>query len=130
VSEGDFRALCLRLCREQGWELLPGGIRVPLSDGRAQLVGVGSFVHSGRSMVRLTTSIGPAGRLPAVRHAVALRINAELAHGALALRDDELVMVDTLLVDETGAPELEAAVLYLAETADAWEARLYGGDEN
>jgi hypothetical protein len=84
----------------------------------------------GRTMVRLVTTIGSAERLPPLRHAVALRLNAELAHGAFALREGDLVMVETLPVEGVDAAALESSVRYLAETADAQEERLFGADEH
>lgn len=125
-----FRDVCEALCREQGWELLPAGIRVPLPGGRSQTVALETFGLRGRTLVRLVTTVGPADRLPAHRQAVALGLNAELAHGAFALRDGELVMVETLVADDTDPGELESSVRYLAETADAHEARLFGEDQN
>jgi hypothetical protein len=124
-----FRELCTRLCADQGWELLPAGIRIPQPGGRSQLIGLETFSLEGRAMVRLVTTIGSADRLPPLRHAVALRLNAELAHGAFALRDGDLVMVETLALDGADAAGLESRIRYLAETADAQEERLFGADE-
>jgi hypothetical protein len=59
----------------------------------------------------------------------ALRINARLAHGALAVRDDALVMIDTLMLEDADAAEIEASIGYLAETADYYEKVLFGTDE-
>jgi hypothetical protein len=123
-----FRELCRRVCAEAGWELLSSGIRVPLPGGRHQLVEIEEVEPFGHERIRLVTTVGTAETLGRVRHAVALGINAELAHGAFARREEELVMVETLAAS-CAAEEFESAVRYLAEIADDWEARLYGGDE-
>jgi hypothetical protein len=123
-----FGAMCRRVCRERGWELLPGGIRVGLAAGRHQLVGLELFEARGRELVRLTTTVGSAREIGDEQLARALHWNAELAHGAFALSEGDLVMIDTLLLRDADAGELEAAVAYLAETADRYEQLIFEGD--
>ena len=125
-----FATVCRDVCRERGWELLPAGIRVDLPEGRSQLVELDFFEVQDRPLVRLSTRIGSESGLSDVRLSLALRLNAELAHGAFALRDGELVMLDTLVLEDTDPGELEATVGYLAETADRYEERLFGSDEH
>ena len=125
-----FAEVCRGVCSERGWQLVPSGIRVPLPEGRHQLVELDFFEFAERPLVRLTTRIGGEDQLADVRLPLALRLNAELAHGAFALRDGELVMLDTLVLEDTDPGELEAVVGYLAEIADRYEARLFGRDEH
>jgi len=128
ATQEHFAESCRRVCAERGWKLTPGGIEVRFRDGRQQVVEL-SFFESGREeLVRLHTTIGSIEHLPAVRLTVALRINAELAHGALAVIDDDLVMTDTLRSSADSA-EIEASVGYLAETADYYEKTLFGTDQ-
>lgn len=122
-----FGAMCRRVCQERGWELLPGGIRVALG-GRHQLVELELFESRGRELVRLSTTVGNARELGEERLARTLRWNADLVLGAFAVRDGDLVMTDTLLLGEADAGELDAAVGYLAETADHYERLLFQGD--
>jgi len=65
----------------------------------------------------------------AVRLMVALRINAELAHGCLAVHDDDLVMTDTLMLRDADSAEIEASIGYLAETADYYEKSIFETDQ-
>jgi hypothetical protein len=125
-----FATVCRDVCRDRSWELLPSGIRVALPDDRHQIVELDFFESGGRPLLRLTTRIGREEEVSEVRLSLALRLNAELAHGAFALRDGELVMLDTLVLEDTDPGELEAVVGYLAETADRYEDRLFGRDEN
>jgi hypothetical protein len=129
-TQEGFATVCRDVCQERGWELLPIGIRVPLPAGRSQLVELDFFESGERPLVRLTTRIGGEHEVSKVRIPLALRLNAELAHGAFALRDGELVMLDTLLLEDTDPGELEAVVDYLAHTADRYEDRLFGRDEH
>lgn len=123
-----FGRLCRRVCEQQAWRLLPSGVQVSLPDGRTQLVGLEFFENGRDELVRLYTTIGSAEALSPQRLALALRINADLAHGALAIKDDELVMVDTLLLKDANAPEIEASISFLAATADYYERTIYGTD--
>jgi hypothetical protein len=125
-----FRTLCQQLCREQGWELLPNGIHVPLPDGRGQVVALELFDYRDEVLVRLATVIGRADGPSRARLSVALRLNAEIPHGCFAIRDDDLVMTDTLLLADADAAELEASIRYLAETADRNELEIFGTDDH
>lgn len=130
ATRESFGRLCQRVCEQQGWTLLPAGVRVDLPSGRRQLVSLEFFEHDHQELVRLATEIGDADALPTDRLAMALQINARLAHGALAVRDGRLVMIDTLLAAGAGGEELEARLAYLAETADYYEKTLFRTDEN
>jgi hypothetical protein len=88
------------------------------------------FEFESQELVRLYTVIGPADQLPTERLAMALKINARLAHGALAVLDGELIMANTLLLQDADAPEIEASIAYLAETADYYEKTLFGTDRH
>lgn len=125
-----FATVCRDVCQERGWDLLPSGIRVALRGDRHQLVELDFFEYQTRPLVRLTTRIGSADEVSEVRLSLALQLNSELAHGAFALRDGELVMVDTLVLEDTDPGELDAVVDYLATTADRYEDRLFGRDEH
>jgi hypothetical protein len=130
VSQGEsFARLSERVCREQEWELVAGGVRVPLPGGRSQLIDMERYEIAGRERVRLWTRIGPVGTLGAVRMEVALRKNADLERGAFAIRDELLVMTESVAIDEMGPDELEGAVRFLAATADGYEQAIYATDE-
>ncbi|HXV37023.1 MAG TPA: hypothetical protein VEC18_07730 [Myxococcota bacterium] len=123
-----FAQLLARVCRERGWELQPAGVQVSWPSGRSQLIEIEFFEFKREELVRLFTTIGEVEGLSAVRLTVALRVNAELAHGCLAVRDDHLVMTETLMLRDADFGEIEASIAYLAETADHYEQAIFGTD--
>jgi hypothetical protein len=125
-----FARLCERVCRDQGWSLLPTGVQIFGPDGRQQVVSLEFFEFEGNGLVRLYSIIGSTDDLGAERLALALQVNARLAHGALAVRDAELVMTDTLLLADADPGEISATLRYLAETADYYEKIFFGTDEH
>ena len=129
VPKEAFADVCRRVCQEQGWELLPAGVRVQCANGRHQLVELEVFQNERDELVRLFTTIGSVDSMTPVRLTIALRINAELAHGAFAVKNDHLIMVETLMTEDADAGEIEAAVRYLAETADYYEKAIFETDE-
>lgn len=128
-TQDHFAQVCRRVCEERGWELTPSGVQVNLADGRKQIVELEHFEFQKDELVRLFTTIGGVEELGQVRLTVALRINAELAHGALAVKGDDLVMTDTLMLRDANFGQLEAAISFLAETADYYEKTLYKTDQ-
>jgi hypothetical protein len=129
VSKNEaFSNLCRRVCQEQGWELRPSGVHVDLSDGRHQVVELEVFQHEQDELVRFFTTIGKTENLTPVRLTIALRINCELAHGAFAVKNDNLVMVETLMLEDADPSEIEASIRYLAETADYYEKAIFEQD--
>jgi hypothetical protein len=130
VIQEAFSDICRRVCEERGWRLSPSGVHVPLDDGRHQVVSLELFDHEDEDLVRLSSTIGEAARLTPVRLTIALRINAELAHGAFAVKDDHLIMVDTLMLEDTDASEFEASIRYLAQTADYYERVIFETDDH
>lgn len=130
MTQERFGELCRRVCGESGWELLPTGVRVPLADGRQQLVALEFFEYRDEDLVRLSTRIGSVQPLSPVRLAIALSLNAELVHGALAVKDGDLMMTGTLLLGAAGPQEIEASIRYLAETADYYEKTIFERDEH
>jgi hypothetical protein len=130
ATRDAFPEVCRRVCEEHGWELKPAGVYVPLAHGRHQVVSIEIFQHEQHERVRLFTTIGGAKDLTPVRLTIALRINYELAHGAFAVKDDNLMLIDTLMLAGIGAEELELSIRYLAETADYYEKAIFETDEN
>ncbi len=130
ATRESFGEICRKVCNQQGWELLPSGIRVSWGDGRHQLVNLEFFEFEREELVRLYTIIGSARTLSQLRVNAAMRINAELAHGALAVKDHNLVMTDTLMLGDADPGEIEASISYLAQTADYYERQLFETDEH
>ena len=92
ATQDHFAQILRRVCAERDWEFTPHGVLVRFPNGRQQVVELGFFEFQKEELVRLHTTIGKVEELDPVRLTVALRINAELAHGALAVMDDFLVM--------------------------------------
>ena len=51
-------------------------------------------------------------------------------HGALAIRDDSLILIDTFLLDHADQKEVRSSVEYLARRADGFERSIYKTDDN
>lgn len=131
VSDHDgFNERLEQVCGEEGWGLGPDRVEVKLGDGRRQNVSLQPFAFEGSELVRLHSVIGDARHIDAARLTQGLRVSFGLAHGALALRDDQLVIVDTLVARDADPGEIRAVVRYLAETADHFERTMFGVDEH
>ena len=130
TTQESFGSLCQRVCDARGWELQPTGVVVRWGDGRHQVVSLEIFEYRDEKLVRLLSEIGRAGDLGVDRLIMALGANAELAHGALAIHDGQLCMTDTFRLEEAEAEQVEAALAYLAETADFYERSIFGTDEH
>jgi hypothetical protein len=129
ATQKHFAQTLERVCQERGWELLRSGVRVSWAGGRQQLVELEFFPFKQEELVRLSTAIGSVEQLSEIRLRIALRINIELAHGCLAVKNDQLVMTDTLMLRDADYGEIEASIHYLAETADHYEKTLFGTDQ-
>jgi len=130
VDHEAFPDICRRVCAERGWKLNPSGVHVPLAGARHQVVALELFDYEDEELVRLSSTIGEATKLTPVRLTIALRINAELAHGAFAVKDDHLMIVDTLMLEDADPAEFEASIRYLAQTADYYERVIFETDDH
>ena len=123
-----FAESCRIVCEQHNWELLPTGIVVRWGDGRHQLVSLEFFEFEREELVRLRSVIGPVNELRKEQLVSALRANAVLAHGALAIRGNELCVIDTLMLADADTAEIEAAIEYIARTADQYESAIFKSD--
>ena len=130
ASRRSFAEILRGVCAERGCEFLPNGVNVKHADGRHQVIQFELFELEGREMVRLISMIGDAGSLSQMQMEQALRANMNLAHGALALKDAELCMTDTLSLEESEAGEVDSAVAFIAKLADTYEKLLFGTDQH
>lgn len=117
-----------KVCAAKGWVWHDDRVDIELSEGRRQFVQVESFEHEGEAMIRLWSSIGEADLLSEARLRAALGLNYAAAFGSLAVREDDLVMVDTFLIRNASTDEIAASILYLAATADRFENLLFQRD--
>jgi hypothetical protein len=125
-----FTKLCESTCQDEGWKFLSDGIHAVWSDNRQQLVTIEFFEADGQEFARLSTRIGPIEELGEERLLMALRVNAGLPYGALAVAQQDLVMIDTHMLSDVDLEEVSASVKYLARTADSYEKSLFGTDFN
>jgi hypothetical protein len=128
VSRHAFADRCREVCEAHGWELLPTGILVQWGNGRKQLVRLETFESEGRSLVRLSTTIGSVEALSRDHLLLALEANSDLAHGALAVHARDLCMTDTLMLESCDVAQIEAAIEFLASRADEYEHSIYRTD--
>ena len=129
TTQEAFPKILKQVCLERNWELFPSGVQVSWPSGRRQLVELEFFQFKDEDLVRLFTTIGQLKDLTPVRLKIALRINADLAHGCLAVKSDHLVMTDTLMLRDADYGEIEASIKYLAETADHYEKTIFETDQ-
>jgi hypothetical protein len=129
-SRETFARLCERVCGEQDWSLGPTGVELGLPGGRHQVVAMEFFEFQDQNLVRFYTTIGGADVLGPQRLALALQVNARLAYGALAVRDEQLIMTETLLLEDADSAEIRESLRYLAETADYYEKIFFGTDDH
>lgn len=124
----EFDRVYAQVCSSREWIGQRDQVEVKLESGRRQVIHLQFFEHGGRAMVRLHTVIGSTKRIRPTRLHFALELNYGLPHGSMAVKDDELVMVDTLILEDADPGEVEAALEYLASTADHYEASMFGHD--
>jgi hypothetical protein len=129
TTHEGFPKLLRQVCQERSWRLLPSGVRVPTSEDRHQLVELEFFQFKDEDLVRLHTTIGELEELSPTRLKIALHVNADLAHGCLAIKKDHLVMTDTLMLKDADYGEIEASIGFLAETADHFEKTIFETDQ-
>ena len=107
-------------------------ISVDLQNGRKQRTIVEPSDHSANERLLLIYSICCPARMDYFENA--LRINSNLPHGALALRDIDgttmFVMVDTYPRATVDSEEIRRSVLEVSERADEVEHALTGQDHN
>ena len=130
ATRESFARICERVCEEQRWKLLPTGVELRWPDGRHQLVSLEFRDFDGEDLVCFSTVVGDARVLPPGRLMLALQANARFPHGALAVRDDQLIMRDTFLLADVDAAQIRASIAYLARTADDYERIFFQTDEH
>jgi serine/threonine-protein kinase len=105
-------------------------VAVRLPDGRRQTVHVRASEHAVADRLLLLYSLCGPARPQFFEQG--LRLNAEMAHGSLAIREiagiPQFVMIDTYPRATVDAEELRRSILELAAKADAMEKLLGGGD--
>ena len=126
----DENELLRAACETHGWEYFEYGAVIGLPDGRRQRLFLEPVRDGGETKARAYTVIGEAAALTATRMEAALAMNFHLQHGALALKERELVMVETVCLGGMDQAQLADLLRYIAETADRYERGIYGTDRH
>lgn len=116
------------VCSREGWTRDGNHAVVTLPGGRRQTVTAALSAEDGEEILRLSTHIGDAAVLNEARLRAALRMNARLHLGAIAIDGDLVAMVDTLLLRAADAEALRQSILFLARKADELERGLFQDD--
>ncbi len=131
MSQRDaFESVCAAVCASRGWQYTSGRIDVGVSGERSQGISVEFFEFEGQEFARFFTTIGSIEHINALRLVNALRVNFGLPHGAMAVRDSDLVIVDTLMVSRPDPHEIASMLNYLGEIADHFEKSFFGTDRH
>lgn len=130
----NLETLLRTACEERGWSLQPSVnenflVKVPTEDGREQDVEVFRYEEDGEALLGFQTVIGPALGLLDDKPMLALKMNHEFRHGALAIDEgDDLVMVEKLPEDKVDPPACAAVIRYLARRGDMIEKYVFERD--
>ena len=124
-----LKSMIETICRQASWSFHDERAQVPIGE-RTQDVYVETFEEGGEEFARLVSRIGPASALNDQRLTAALRLNANMRFGALAIVGDDLSVVDTFLIREADLDEVRESMAYIAKTADRYENALFSADEN
>ena len=124
----DFDQIYASVCEQRSWTASAGQVEVKLEGGRQQIVHLDFFEYREEQLVRLYSIIGSTKKIRPDRLAYALELNFGLPHGSFAVRDDLLVLVDTMLLADVDVSELDACIAYLSEMADHYEQSMFGPD--
>ena len=125
-----FSEVFLNVCKANKWACDGDQVEIKLPGGRKQRVFFDCFDYEDREVARLYTIVGTADTLSNPRLRTALSVNFSLAHGALAIRDEYLVMTDTFVAASATEDRVKASVLFIAAIADRYEELIYGTDEH
>jgi hypothetical protein len=117
-----------RICEQNGWAYEDGTATIRLAEDRQQVVHCDVFEAEDEELLRVYTIIGDFDKLTDVRIQAALSINAHLVHGALAVVDDQLVMVDTFRLAAADPEEVTRSIRFLAGKSDHYEKTMFGTD--
>lgn len=131
MNKASFRDIVDGIAQACGWTVKDGeggtlAVDVPTGGGRSQVVVITEDVDiAEQPIVRYWSVIGSAENLEYRR---CLEENARLAYGGFAIKDGQLVLMDTQLVQDADPMEVGASIGNLAAYADRYERDLFGVD--
>ncbi len=123
------------VCNMQGWQFVVTNtgfkVEIPTRAGRTQLIQIdGISDPEGRPLAEIWSIVCDVRYITDL--AYVLRLNQTLAYGALAIRDQFLVLRDTQLIETADLEELRRIFYFVALQADDLERQARGSnvDEN
>lgn len=134
----DFDVLLHKLAEDKGWSLLYVTeedlykLTLPLEGGRYQDVYVNfRFDEENWNIATIWTVIAEVGDFNLEDPKELLSFNWRTLYGSLAVKDEQVVLVQNQLTEEANWNEVGRAIAYMAATADGIEAQIYGdADQN
>jgi len=126
----SIRKIVDSIAQACSWHVVEEGdvlsVDVPTGEGRSQVVLITNDTDvAEQAIVRYWSVIGG---LEDVDFRRCLEENARLAYGAIAIKDGQLVIMDTQLVQDADPMEVGASIGNLAAYADRYEKDLFGTD--
>lgn len=127
----DLTTLIHQACGYHGWPMVHDGaggfrIEVPANRGRKQVVQVAQVKDPDGKPTACFFSV--VCDLSAVHDPYfLLRKNCELVHGALAVRGQEVIVLQFQLIETADPEEIVRSIYYVAKYADDLEIQAFGG---
>lgn len=118
------------IAHQQGWAMVRGHdgtakLEIPTEHGRSQVVHITpGHDPDGRPLVFVWSVICPVNAIGDPYYL--LRMNADLTYGALAVRDPNVILMDTQLAHTADDEELMRVVYYVGKFADDLEKQVHG----
>ena len=118
------------VCKAKNWKFSDSSTNVPLPNDRHQILYFEKHQEAGETMMRVYSIIGGSDILDEQRMLTALNINYRLQYGALAVREDKLILTENFLLRDADEDEVAQTLVYIANQADQYEKLIYGIDRN
>ena len=118
-----------QVASSNGWAITNSAqgyrMEIPTEPGRSQVVEInGGSDPDGRAIVRIWSKVTDIDNVGDPWYLLGL--NTELAYGALALKDRDIIVTETQLLDTADYEELRRAIYYVAKYADDLEKQVHG----
>ena len=118
-----------QVARSNGWAIANSAqgyrMEIPTESGRSQVVEIdGGSDPDGQALVRIWSKVTDIDNVGDPWYLLGL--NAELAYGALALKDRDIIVTETQLLGTADYEELRRAIYYVAKYADDLERQVHG----
>ncbi|MDQ7822069.1 MAG: hypothetical protein RDV48_04675 [Candidatus Eremiobacteraeota bacterium] len=105
-------------------------LSLKVKEDRKQIVRAYQFEESGKVMVRFYTVIGKADAFSEKQLLSLLELNFSLLQGAFALYAGEIIITETIPLEESRVGDAVQILHYIAQMADSYEKMTLGLDKN